>query len=225
MNTKSTMWMMQSSYWDAYLETNKKRIRDYVECRPGDRWHTFTREHNHSLYNDAKIIVPMTAKDVVATYSSGEKGLYMDNANVWFVRVEGGNERLMKAITGIMNSTVFSVLAKLKANPQSGGYFKFNKQFLAPVPFPSKRLREDVKTQKRIATATDKIRTLEERFVIANANHRGLIAQQLESLWGELDKMAETLYGLTPEERTTIRKIGRTVGRVELLPKGESSCH
>ena len=209
----------------AYLETNKKRIRDYVECRPGDRWHTFTREHNHSLYNDAKIIVPMTAKDVVATYSSGEKGLYMDNANVWFVRVEGGNERLMKAITGIMNSTVFSVLAKLKANPQSGGYFKFNKQFLAPVPFPSKRLREDVKTQKRIATATDKIRTLEERFVIANANHRGLIAQQLESLWGELDKMAETLYGLTPEERTTIRKIGRTVGRVELLPKGESSCH
>ena len=204
----------------AYLEKNKRRIQDYVECRPGDRWHTFTREHNHGLYNEAKIIVPMTARDVIASYSSGENGLYMDNANVWFVRVEGGNERFMKAIASLMNSTVFSVLAKLKANPQSGGYFKFNKQFLAPVPFPSERLRGDVRAQKRLAVLSDKIKRLEDRFVKSIATRRGLLAQQIESLWNELDEVAESLYDLTTEERTTIREIGRSVGRVELLPKG-----
>ena len=79
----------------------------------------------------------MTARDVVASYSPGENGLYMDNANVWFVRIEDGDEHLMKAIAGLMNSTVFSVLAKLKANPQSGGYFKFNKQFIINFIFKS----------------------------------------------------------------------------------------
>ena len=208
----------------AYLERNKKRILDYVECRPADKWHTFTREHNHGLYNAAKIIVPMTARDVIASYSPGQNGLYMDNANVWFVRMANDDERLMKAIACLMNSTVFSVLAKLKANPQSGGYFKFNKQFLAPVPFPSVLLCGDVRVQRRLAALSDRIKALEERYIVATATRRGLLAQQIESLWGKLDEMAASLYGLTPEERETIRKIGRTVSRVELLPKGCSPC-
>ena len=204
----------------AYLEKNKKRIRNFVECRPGDKWHTFTREHNHALYNSPKIIVPMTAKDVVASYSSGVNGLYMDNANVWFVRVDGGGELLLKAITAIMNSKVFSVLAKLRANPQSGGYFKFNKQFLAPVPFPSQRLLKGISEQKRLVSLSDKIRSLEERYVEETANRKNLLVQQIETLWDRLDEVVEKLYGLVPEERKAIHSVGRTITRTELLPKG-----
>ena len=204
----------------SYLEKNKSRIRGFVECRRGDKWHTFTREHNHALYNVDKIIVPMTARDVVASYSPGENGLYMDNANVWFVCVDGGGACLMKAIAALMNSTVFSVLAKLKANPQSGGYFKFNKQFLAPVPFPSELLKKDLRAQKKLSALSDKIHSIEERYVKANANLRGLITQQLATLWRELDEFSERLYGLTSDESAVIGEVGRTVSRVALLPRG-----
>ena len=202
-----------------YLAKNKRRIRENVECRLGDKWHTFTREHNHGLYNVRKIIVPMTARDTIATFADRGNGLYMDNANVWFVMIEGATSRLMKAVAAVINSTVFSVLAKLKANPQSGGYYKFNKQFLAPVPFPSERLAFDRAAQVELSLLSDKIQALEKRWLSAAANRRDLLAQQLNAQWEKLDALCEGLYGLGDEERTVIRKVGRTVSRVELLPR------
>ncbi len=202
-----------------YLAANRRRISENVECRPGDKWHTFTREHNHGLYNVGKIIVPMTARDTIATYVDGDNGLYMDNANVWFVNIEGAAPRLMKAVAAVVNSTVFSVLAKMKANPQSGGYYKFNKQFLAPVPFPSSRLASDRAAQSELSSLSDKIRAFEKRYLSAVANKRSLLSQQLDALWERLDGLCEDLYGLSDEERSAIRKVGRTVSRVELLPR------
>ena len=173
-----------------------------------------------SVMDADKIIVPMTARDVVASYSPGRNGLYMDNANVWFATIAGGDDILMKAVAGVMNATVFSVLAKQNANPQANGYYKFNKQFLAPVPFPSERLLGDSLLQRRLATLTDKIHGLEVRFLRETANRRELVAQQLELLWGKLDGMVESIYGLTDAERASIQAVGRSVSRIALLPEG-----
>ena len=60
----------------------------------------------------------MTAKDTIATYISN-RGLYMDNANVWFITLADVDSKVMKAITCTINSTIFSVLGKADANPQT----------------------------------------------------------------------------------------------------------
>ena len=203
----------------AYLESMRETIRRHVECRAGERWHTFTREHNHGLYHADKIIVPMTARDTIATYVSGENGLYMDNANVWFLSIPGGSMELMKAVALIVNSTVFSVLAKSRANPQSGGYYKFNKQFLMPVPFPSVALSGDPSVQSRFAALSDRIGNLQRDFIACRPVRRDLVAQRLERAWREADKAVEDLYGLDAAERTAIEQIGRTVSRLDLLPR------
>ena len=203
-----------------YLKENKGRIRGEVKCRDGEKWHTFTREHNHGLYNVNKIIVPMTAKDTMATYVGGKNGLYMDNANVWFVKVDGADERLMKAVSAVLNSTTFSVLAKQKANPQSGGYYKFNKQFLDPVPFPTTRLLESRTIQRELADMCDKIHVLEELWISENSNRRQLVKQRLDNLWSELDRAVDRLYGLSSGDAKRVHDIGRTVSRIELLPEG-----
>ena len=201
-----------------YLKENKRRIQDKVECRDGEKWHTFTREHNHGLYNVDKIIVPMTARDTIATYVGGKNGLYMDNANVWFVKIDGADEKLMKAVAAILNSTTFSVLAKQKANPQSGGYYKFNKQFLAPVPFPTTRLLESRTIQRKLADVCDKIHVLEGLWISENSNRRQLVKQRLDNLWCELDRVVDQLYGLSSDDAKRVHDIGRTVRRIELLP-------
>ena len=126
---------------------------------------------------------------------------------------------LMKAVALIVNSTVFSVLAKSRANPQSGGYYKFNKQFLMPVPFPSAALFGNPSVQSRFAVLSDRIGNLQRDFIVCRPVHRDLIAQRLERAWREADKAVEDLYGLDAAERTEIERVGRTVSRLDLLPR------
>ena len=169
--------------------------------------------------NAPKIIVPMTAKDTIAAYDDGRKGLYMDNANVWFVSVPNADETTMKAVAALINSTVFSVLAKVDANPQSGGYFKFNKQFLAPVPFPSSRLLSESRVRRKLASLHDEIRQLELRWCGENPNHRALTGLALNRKWRRLDDCCARLYGLTEGEIAAVGKVGRTIDRTQLLPQ------
>lgn len=200
-----------------YLRANRDRIQRTVRCRNSEEyWHTFTREHNHHLYESNKIIIPMTAKDTIATYVSG-RGLYMDNANVWFITVDGASDTLMKAIACIINSTVYSVLAKAGANPQSGGYYKFNKQFLTPVAFPCAAVTEDAPDVARLARLYDEIFDLQETWLNNTPARREVLEGVIENRWDALDSICERLYSLTQEEKELINGVGRTVSRTDLL--------
>lgn len=199
-----------------YLSTNKQRITEQVECYEGDLWHRFTREHNHTLYNVDKIIIPMTARDTIATFIN-DKGLYMDNANVWFITVDGASTDLMKAITCIINSTIFTVLGKSGANPQSGGYYKFNKQFLMPIPFPNEAVKEKADCVAKLAKYYTEISELQEQYLSATFNTKEIIAGQLRQLWAELDDICYSLYKVTDQEKQQIINMGRTVSRIDLL--------
>ncbi len=81
----------------------------------------------------------------------------------------------------------------------------------------AKSLSVDVFASK---AAAFHIRVLEERYIAANCNRRGLLALQLDMCWNRLDEAAETLYGLSPTERRIVHREGRSVPRVNLLPKG-----
>ncbi|MCH5211801.1 MAG: N-6 DNA methylase [Oscillospiraceae bacterium] len=199
-----------------YLSANKQRITEQVKCYDGDTWHRFTREHNHTLYNVDKIIIPMTARDTIATFIN-DKGLYMDNANVWFITVNGASDNLMKAITCIINSTIFTVLGKSGANPQSGGYYKFNKQFLAPIPFPVKKVVEKAECVSIFAKYYSEISELQEQYISATVNTKEIIAGQLKQLWLELDEICFSLYEVTEQGKQQILNIGRTISRIDLL--------
>jgi len=200
----------------SYLLENKERIKSHVKCREGEKWHTFTREHNQSMYDTNKIIIPMTAKDTIATYVSN-RGLYMDNANVWFLSVDNADDLIMKAITCIINSTIFSVLGKVGANPQSGGYYKFNKQFISPIPFPSDKVICEEGDVNRLSSLYDEISELQQQYLMGSPVTREMIAQSLIQRWDELDDICYTLYEVSEEEREIIKDEGRTVSRIDLL--------
>ena len=200
----------------AYLEQNESRIKEEVAHREGDYWHTYTREHNHSLYNVDKIIVPMTAKDTIATFMSNQ-GLYMDNSNVWFIYVDGASDSLMKAIACIINSTIFSVLGKSGANPQAGDYYKFNKQFLAPIPFPSSKLKKNSAAIDILAQLYDDIAELQNQYIHSSSAVKEMLVHSLNRKWRELDDICYELYEVSDAEQKQISDLGRTIDRIELL--------
>ena len=71
-----------------------------------------------------------------------QEDAYCDNANMFFVQLQEITDDKLYAMAAIINSTPFAYFAKSIANPQQGGFYKFNKQFLDPVPFPCKEFRE-----------------------------------------------------------------------------------
>ncbi|MEG0529222.1 MAG: hypothetical protein RR578_02675, partial [Bacilli bacterium] len=195
----------------------KNSVQYYDDC---ELWHRFTREHNHEAFLEDKIILPMTAKDSIATCSLNT-GLYMDNANVWFIKIKNCETILLKAVCSVINSTIFSVLAKAKANPQSGGYYKLNKQFLTPVPFPSAQLLKQSNTIEKLSLLSDEIETLQENYLKSTPANKEVVKGVLLEKWGELDAICYTLYGLEKDQITLVANEGRTVSRIELLNGAE----
>ena len=142
----------------------------------------------------------------------------MDNANVWFLYVAGASDIVLKAIACVINSTVFSVLAKAGANPQSGGYYKFNKQFLSPVPFPSNAIvSNETHCVERLSNLYNEIVELQSAYLNSQPFHRQFVSAQLDNRWMEIDMICNEMYGLADNQIEKVNSIGRTVSRVCLL--------
>ena len=155
----------------------------------------------------------MTTKETYATFVS-DRGLYMDNSNVWFLNYRGSNAKVMKALTMIINSTLFSVFGKCGANPASNGYYKFNKQFLEPIPLPNRQISPSNDYIKQLARLYDEVKALLEEYDKANENDRKSYRNMMESKWQAVDDCCMELYEIEKDERMLINSIGRVESRV-----------
>jgi len=194
----------------AYLEKHKSLIKENVETLPEknnnynatEHWHLFTRANNHSAVYP-KLCVPMTAQYPQAAVVL-DNHIYCDNANMFFVQLNEITETNLYALAAIINSTIFNTFARSIANPQQGGYFKFNKQFLDPVPVPKEELLQGSRRITRLANIARQIERTNEQLRNAIGGQRSGLEIALRSLWSELDQLCDDLYGLTREEKALV---------------------
>lgn len=199
-----------------YLIKHKKEICKNVQILPEknssynkkEHWHLFTRANNHgAIYQ--KICVPMTAQYPQAAVVL-DKHVYCDNANMFFIQIDPIDETRLYALAAIINSTIFNTFARGIANPQRGGYFKFNKQFLDPVPVPKKAFLNCDRNIKQLANIAKRI---EECNIQIKANIGGQtsgLELSRKTLWRELDELCMKLYGIKkPEDKALLNSIVR----------------
>lgn len=196
-----------------YLINNEKRIKEKVKCNAGEYWPTYTRVHNHTSFAKPKTIIPMTTKETYATFENNT-GYYMDNANVWYIEYTDNDINIMKALTLIINSTVFSVFAKCGANQASNGYYKFNKQFLDPVPMPNKKLVSSNATVIKLAEMYDEIDQILTEYDTATQNEIPIYIGILEQKWKEVDDICYEFYELSATDVKAINEVGRSESRI-----------
>ena len=186
-----------------YLLANKTILSQKVELytsvhhcdKPDDYWHFYTREQNHKEYS-GKVCVPMTSQNPSATVVLDGR-TYCDNANMYFITIDSqSSETKLYALAGIINSSWFATLAKSIANPQQNGYYKFNKQFLDPLPFPCSKFANEDDDIKGIATLAKRIESI-SNTIQKNPALKGNYHNALTALWGELDTMVEKVYGVS----------------------------
>ena len=194
----------------AYLERHKSLICENVETLPEkngdynftDHWHLFTRANNHGAVYQ-KLCVPMTAQYPQASVVL-DKHIYCDNANMFFIQLQNIDETHLYAMAAIINSTIFNTFARSIANPQQGGYYKFNKQFLDPVPVPRDALLGDGRNLTRLANLARRIEQTNEQLRNAAGGQTSGLKNALHSLWTQLDQMCDRLYGLTSADKAII---------------------
>lgn len=189
-----------------YLERHKTTILSNVQIQPdrecgldrNEYWHVFTRE-SHLEDEYRKVCVPMTSKEPVATCLSNSK-VYCDNANMFYLRFCNETEEKRYAIAAVINSTPFSTMARMYANPQQNGYFKFSRQFLNPVPYPCKAFEENVpeiKELSRIGISVDKILQHIALAPIGKGNLNSLLSHYFK----RMDEICCNLYGINGKDR------------------------
>ena len=181
------------------VETLPSRIREY---NMDEHWHLFTRANNHGAIYE-KLAVPMTAQYPQAAVVM-DKHVYCDNANMFFVQVQDATETKLYALAAIISSTAFCTLARSIANPQQGGYYKFNKQFLDPVPVPVEAFKKCNTSIRKLASVAKQIEATNEQIKLSVGGQTSGLVNSLKTQWDELDLICDKLYGLTIKDKGVI---------------------
>lgn len=198
-----------------YLRENRTLIEENVQTVPDrfptldrdENWHLFTRANNHNAVYK-KLCIPMTTQNPQAAVVMQEDA-YCDNANMFFVQIPEVTDDKLYAMAAVINSTPFAYFAKSIANPQQGGFYKFNKQFLAPVPFPRMEFimfRERMQQLARVARRIEETNTA----ITTNISSASRLYPLLNNLWNEVDCLCCELYGLNDSEKEIIMSTPRT---------------
>jgi len=200
-----------------YLEKHRDTICSNVETFDGENWHLFTRANNHQRV-DPKILLPMTADDTFATITQNSLN-YCDNANMFFIDVPDKSENSLYAVASIINSTLFSVLARSIALSQQNGYFKFNKQFIEPIPFPKNNFNANSELINEIASLAIDIKDAQEKYRSSSPRQKNAFKTILNTYWTKLDEKVYHLYDLTDEQISFFNDKGRNVNRLDILDR------
>jgi hypothetical protein len=198
-----------------YLSKHENTIKLNVETYPGDKWHLFTRENNHQRV-EPKVLIPMTANDTFASITQNPLN-YCDNANMFFVDIPDKSENNLYAVASIINSTLFSVCARSIANPQQNGYFKFNKQFIEPIPFPKEHFENNSALVEELSAIGRSIEQLQNRYLSATPRQKSIHRNALNNHWNNLDEKVYELYLLSDEEKGFFSHRGRNINRIQIL--------
>jgi hypothetical protein len=199
-----------------YLIRHKAEIVANVEtCDDDESWHHFTRVQNHkAIY--PKVLIPMTAQDTFASVSQNPLN-YCDNANMFFIDIPDKSETNLYAVAGIINSTIFSVFARSIANPQQNGYFKFNKQFIEPIPFPKENFEKNPKLIEEITLLAKEIEQVQSQYLSATPRQKNILRSSLTTFWNDLDGKVYQLYQLSDLEIEFFYQRGRNIHRIQIL--------
>ena len=135
-------------------------------------WYAYNYPKNLDKQGVAKVLVPRLLLELFASAdANGER--CMDNVDVGGVIPKKGWDLFF--LLGILNSRACGYAWRHTSKPFRGGYRSANKQFIAPLPIPNVKPRQ----QKAVADVARKLADLHGKRLEATANVRRRIIVDL----------------------------------------------
>ncbi|MCA9694503.1 MAG: Eco57I restriction-modification methylase domain-containing protein, partial [Myxococcales bacterium] len=193
-----------------YLAGRRATIEAAVETPQGaGRWHLYRYPKNLDQARP-RVLTPMTIEDPIATVDLAG-AVFQDNVNVNALVVDG-DAALLKALCVVINSSLFSALARHEAGMNASGWRKLNRQYLARVPLPLPRLR---RRRRRLAALADELTGLQAAWIDGATRADTEVA--LARAWQQVDAAVAALYELDDAGRAALADAPRQVDRIALL--------
>ncbi|HEL2059542.1 TPA: N-6 DNA methylase [Streptococcus suis] len=166
-----------------------------------DEFYRYTRETRLNSFSRPKIFIPMTIKEVTASFV--EKNYFGDNSNINTIIDSEDDIQYLKALCIIFNSSIFNKLAIILSGEARGGYRKLNKQFLKLIPIPV--ISEATKLE--LAKEYNDIVKLKSFIQSSSGEKQNSFDEKLTKKLKELDTKINNLYNFDSTESGIINSL------------------
>ena len=166
-----------------------------------DEFYRYTRETKLNSFHRPKVFIPMTIKNVTASFK--ENDLFGDNSNMNTLLDSYDDPEFLKAMCIIFNSELFNHLALILSGEASNGYRKMNKQFLKLVPVPL----INCSNQNKLVQYYEEIYKLKIFISNSYGDKQQYYKHKLKDTILEADKEVNSLYNFSKQERENLKQI------------------
>lgn len=189
-----------------YLQENRRLLesREHNNWK-NERWYAFGRSQNLNEMDQQKILTPSIAS--VSSFTLDIDNFY------YFVGSGGGGgggygitlrpniQISYEYILGLLNSKLLSFYLKSFSSKFSGGYFAYNRQYIAKLPIYLIDLKKgsEYSIYSNIVSCVKKMLLLTPR-TYRTPQEKETLQREIASTDRQIDNFVYQLYGLTPEE-------------------------
>ncbi|MEW5721274.1 MAG: TaqI-like C-terminal specificity domain-containing protein [Chloroflexota bacterium] len=171
------------------------------------RWYAFGRSQNLGEMEQKKILTPSIANRASFTLDSGNFYYFVGSGGGggggYGVTLKPGERMAYEYFLGLLNSRLLDAFLKSYSSPFSGGYYAFNRQYIAQLPIRVINFDDahDVVRYRRVVALVEQMLELhKQRAAAQTAADRELFQRQIDATDAQIDALVYALYGLTEEE-------------------------
>ncbi|MBN1479294.1 Eco57I restriction-modification methylase domain-containing protein [candidate division KSB1 bacterium] len=189
-----------------YLNINKKILENRENGKwRHNKWYAFGRSQNLNEMNQVKLLTPSIANRSSFSLDLDEEYFFVGSGGGG----GGGYGVLLKEeyiylsyfyLLGLLNSKLIDWLIKQSSTQFSGGYYAYNRQYIANVPiFDS--TKNDYAAHDRLVDLVQQMLDLHQRLAAArDPRSRDMLQRHIATTDDRIDRLVYELYGLTEEE-------------------------
>jgi hypothetical protein len=193
--------------WE-YLRANRKTLEARERGKwKHDKWYAFGRSQNLSEMEQKKILTPSIAKQSSFTLDENDFFYFVGSGGGggggYGITLKNAEHLAYEYVLGLLNSKLLDVFLRSYSSPFSGGYFAFNRQYIAQLPIRTINPDDphDVIRYRRVVALVEQMLALhKQRASARTAADREMCQRQIDATDAQIDALVYALYGLTEEE-------------------------
>ncbi len=206
---------MKSKYSKTWSYLNQPEIKRKLQARTylmddivsgsREQWYEVWCQRDPGWFSAPKILTPALSDKSNFVFDDGGHFFVSGSAGVYgiMLKPEYARTGFYRFLLALLNSNLIDFFIRSISPMFSGGYYKYNTQYLAPIPvvIPTETL------VNKLSGLSEKLEKITIEIQTESKNQTDLtlkLKQRAKELQAELDNTIYDIYGLTAEERQLV---------------------
>ena len=193
--------------WE-YLKANRAKLESRERGKwKHARWYAYGRSQNLNQMEQQKLMTPSIASSAAFTLDAQQRYYFVGSGGGggggYGVTLRDDALPEYKYVLGLLNSHLLDFYLKLISTPFRGGYYAYNRQYIAQLPIRTIDFNDpaDVARHDRLVALVEQMLALHKQLAAAKTpTAKTMLQRQIEASDRQIDRLVYELYHLTEEE-------------------------